>query len=375
MSTRLSVAEIFRAHSKEFLSKYGTKIPGYQKRALASLMHCRSPYLGGHVYKCKECGHEETHYNSCRHRGCPQCEGSKEAKWLLERESELLPTHYFHVVFTTPHVLNELILHNQKVCFAILFKSVAKTLMTVAQNKLEAQLGFFAILHTWGQLLDFHPHIHCVVPGGAIKPDGSWVATSKRRRYLFPQKVLAEVFRGIFIKELRAAFNQGKLQYSKNFEVLVQESVRLSWVVHAEPPFASPLHVLKYLSRYTRKVALSNSRLVSHKNNQVTFTWKDYADQCKTKHCTISATEFMRRFLMHIPVPRFVRIRHYGFMAGKDRKSRLKNLRQIILGLLPDVVHPKSDNSFQPGCCAKCGKQALVAITQILPLATRQDSS
>jgi hypothetical protein len=279
MAARLTVAEIFRAHGKEFLKERGTRLPDYQKSALWSLARCRTAAMGGHVLECGACGHVEHRYNSCRRRGCPQCEGAKEARWLLERESELLPVHYFHAVFTVPHALNELFLQNQRLCCAVLFQAAAKTLSKVGRNRLDAQLGFFSILHTWGQTLDLHPHLHCVVPGGGLSRDGArWIPTSKRRRYLAPVRVLAEVFRGILLKHLRRLYRQGKLTYAGDFEKLVTTAAGRRWVVHAQPPFGSALHVLKYLSRYTRKVAISNSRLVALDGNMVSFSFKDYAD-------------------------------------------------------------------------------------------------
>lgn len=209
-SARLTVAEIFRRHRGEFSHLYDTRLPSHQKRALWSIAHCQTEVMGGTVRECQGCGHRVYCYNSCRTRGCPQCEGSKEARWLLARADELLPTHYFHVVFTVPHVFNELILHNQRECFSTLFEAVSKTLQTVGENRLQAKLGFFSVLHTWGQSLDFHPHIHCVVPGGGLSLDGkSWTPTSKKRRYFAPTKVLAEVSRGVFLKMLRRRFYSG----------------------------------------------------------------------------------------------------------------------------------------------------------------------
>ena len=367
MSQRLTLAEIFRAKRSEFLQEFGAKISAYQKRALWLLANCQTAALGGRFVECDECGHREYRFNSCRHRGCPQCEGAKEAKWLLAREGELLPTHYFHLVFTISHILNELMLHNQRVCYAAFFQSVAKTLMTIGKSRLKAQLGFFSILHTWGQQLDLHPHLHCVVPGGGLALDGTgWIPTSKKRRYFAPTKVLAEVFRGIFIKALKRLYQQGKLTYDGDFEALLNLAVKRRWVVHAQPPFDSALCVLKYLARYTRKVALSNSRLVEFENGKVTFSFKDYADGSQSKLCQMRANEFIRRFLMHIPPPGFVRIRYYGFMAGPKRKARMEQIKELILGLLPEIIvqQPETDDSFNPGCCPKCG-------TKLPPLATQ----
>jgi hypothetical protein len=296
---------------------------------------------------------------------------------MLARESELLPTHYFHLVFTVPHVLNELFLHNQRVCFAIFFKAVAKTLGTVMKERLKAQIGYFAIMHTWGQKLDFHPHIHCVVPGGGIREDGSWVTTSKKRRYFAPSKVLAVVFRGILIKALKRAYKDGKLTFNGNLETLLTQSVRTPWVVHAKPPFGSALQVLKYLSRYTRKVAISNSRLVSIDNGRVTFSFKDYAQQSKKKLCCLQAAEFIRRFLLHIPPPAFVRIRHYGFLAGKNRKQGIDKIKEVISGLIPILSKESrqlTTTGFCPGLCPLCNAKALVLV-EMIPTHLKTDSS
>jgi Putative transposase/Transposase zinc-binding domain len=364
----LTLGEICRAHAKELLSLHGTKLPDYQKSALWCLSRCRTEALGGYIVECAECQQRSYFFKSCRHRGCPQCEGAKEAAWMLARQDELLPTHYFHVVFTVPHCLNELFLKNQPLGYSIFFSAVAKALTTVVGNRLGgAKIGFFSILHTWGQRLDLHPHIHCVVPGGGIAPDGNWVLTSKKRRFLVSTKVLAEVFRAILLKKLRQAYRKKKIHYQGDLETLFNQAVRKKWVVHAKPPFSSPLCVLKYLSRYTRKVALSNSRLLSLKNGMVTFRFKDYAQKESDRICTINAVEFLRRFLMHIPKPGFMRIRYFGFMAGPNRKARINQLKERIAGVLP-VVQPqietaqrgvaKSLSTMQ--CCPACGSANLI---------------
>jgi hypothetical protein len=362
MSYQLTLRDVLHAHRGDLLKKYGEKLPGYQKRGLWLLEHCQSVALGGHIRRCSACGQQEYRHNSCRYRGCPQCEGSKEAKWLLEREDELLPVHYFHVVFTVPHVLNELFYHNQRECYGALFEAAAKTLNTVGKNRIGAKLGFFSLLHTWGQLLNYHPHLHCVIPGGGISLDNEqWVSTSKKRRYFASTKVLAEVFRGILLKKLRQRYLAGKLNVRGDFEQLLDDAARRRWVVHAKPPFGSPLAVLKYLSRYTRKVAISNSRLLELKDGMLSFKFKDYANASIGKTCRMSAVEFLRRFAMHLPPPGFVRIRYYGFMAGAKRKARLKQMAELIRGLLPELPKRESSNnsSCQARCCTRCGKPAL----------------
>ena len=377
MDSKLTLAELLRTHRKELMSEYGVQLSGYQKRGLWLLEHCQTTALGGHLCGCSECGHRVYRANSCRHRGCPQCEGSKEAEWLLEREKELLPVHYFHVVFTIPHVLNEVFLNNQRECYSAFFESVAKTLKTVGENRISAKLGFFAVLHTWGQLLNFHPHIHCVVPGGGITADGkNWIATSKKRRYFAPTKVLAEVFRGILLKALKRRFRDGKLTVAGDFDRLLTLAASRRWVVHAQPPFGSALAVVKYLSRYTRKVALSNSRLIELNKGVVTFKFKDYANAAMGKCCRMRAVELLRRFAMHIPPPGFVRIRYYGFMAGAKRKERLKAIAELIRGLLPEIVkNQASDGSFKPRKCPVCGVSALRVLRVYLRGTSYQDSS
>jgi hypothetical protein len=281
------------------------------------------------------------------------------------------------VVFTVSHELNSLFLNNERLCFTLFFQSVSRALQTVAESRLKGRLGFFSILHTWGQKLDFHPHIHCVVPGGVLSGDGNtWISTSKKRRYFAPTKVLALVFRGIFIKTLKYAYKKGKLNFDGDFEALLNQAVMRPWVVHAQPPFGSAVQVLKYLSRYTRKVALTNSRLLSLQNGTVTFSFKDYADYSAKKLCRMKATEFIRRFLMHVPQPGFVRIRHYGFMAGKNRKKHLSKIKDLIAGLLPLIVlHPEVDQSFRPGTCPACGAQSIIIVADLPKTPLRADSS
>lgn len=366
MAAALTVAAIFRAHFPEFLEVH-PRLPVFLKKALFAIMNCRSGVLGSRVVECPQCGHREERPNSCRHRGCPQCEGAKDAAWMQARQDELLPVHYFHVVFTVPHVLNVLFLANPRLCYSLFFQAVAKTLLTVGRNRLKARLGFFAILHTWGQQLTVHHHIHCAVPGGGVKADGAWVNTSKRTRYFAPTKVLAAVFRGILLKALRSAYTKGKLTFNGDFEALLADAASRKWIVYAKPPFGGASAVLKYLSRYTRKVALSNSRLLGFDHGMVSFSFKDYAGGVVRKVARMQAVEFMRRFLQHVPPPGFVRIRYYGFMAGKGRKQRLARLREVIAGLLPVVVNPLSadPDTFVPGRCPKCRLGVLLVVLEI----------
>lgn len=375
MSTaRLTVAEIFRRYGPEYVGK-NQWLPQYLKFAVRCLAQCQTALLGGHEVECNQCGRRERVYNSCRHRACPQCEGSKSAQWMAARAADLLPVHYFHVVFTVPHTLNELIFRNQKVCYSIFFDAVKKTLLTVGQNNLKARLGFFGILHTWGQKLSFHPHIHCVVPGGGISRDGSsWVSSSKQKRYFVPQKVLARVFQGIFIRAIKDAYRRKDiiLEEEQDLEALLSAACLKPWVVHGKPPFAGPVEVIKYLARYTRKVAISNSRLLSLDGGKVAFSYRDYSDGAKTKIMHLAATEFIRRFLLHVPIPKFIRIRHFGFLANGQKKQALAKCRELLTETL---ACPKSagsaartfEDTFRKGRCPHCQIGTLQIISNVQP--------
>lgn len=368
MDGKLSLAGIFRAHAAEFLAACASRLPSYVAFALWSIIRCRTAALGGRVLRCAACGHEQWRYNSCRHRACPQCEGDKDAAWCQARQSELLPTHYFHLVFTVSHTLNNLFLANKRVCFSLLFQAAAKTVQKVGRQRLKgARLGFFAILHTWGQLLNFHPHIHLVIPGGGVSADGKWIMSSRKKRYFASTKVLALVFRAILIKSLKRAYRERKIVFDGDFEALINSALQKPWLVHAQPPFASPSQLLKYLSRYTRKVAFSNSRLVSYDKELISFSFKDYANAAKKKLCHMHVLEFMRRFLLHVPPPRFVRIRHFGFMAGKGRNPTIEKLKSLIAGLLPVVAKAVAKSMQIAVGCPLCGASTLLLVATLLP--------
>ena len=377
MASRLTVGELFRHGKEQFLSRYGELTPGYQKRALAAISLCQTPALGSTMKECSECRHRELHYGSCYQRGCPTCEGSKDAQWMKERVTDLLPVPYFHVVFTVPHILNDLFLGNQKVCFSLFFDAVRDTLMTVGKNQFNAEVGFFAVMHTWGQLLNFHPHIHCVVPGGGLSFDRTqWVPASKKQRYFASHKVLALVFRGILIKKLKRASAKGTLLYNGDLEQLLTESVKRKWVAHCKPPFDGPIRVIQYLARYVRKVAISNSRLLSFDGDAVAFSWKDYANGSAAKATRLPLVEFIRRFLSHIPVPRFVRIRHYGFLSNTRRRKTIPYIRELIGDLLPEAAALTNlRDSFCSGRCPVCGVGVLVPVSPICSAVVGCDSS
>ena len=336
---RLEVADVFRTHEDDFLARWESVLSRVQRRAFDDIRACRTAALGGHVEQCDQCGHCAISYNSCRNRSCPKCQAAARAKWLTEREAELLPVEYFHVVFTLPQQIACLALQNARRIYGILFRAVAETLLTIAADSkhLGGAIGFLAVLHTWGQNLHLHPHIHCVVPGGGISPDHSrWIAC--RKSFLLPVRVLSRFFRKRFLMHLRRAFEKGKLQFHGElelaqpaaFEKLCQEAGQVEWVVYAKRPFGGPEQVLKYLARYTHRVAISNRRLLSLMDGRVTFEWKDYADGSQTKTMILEAVEFIRRFLLHVLPSGFVHIRHFGFLANRNRKAKLALCRSLL---------------------------------------------
>jgi len=341
---RLEVADVFRTYGDDFLARWGQVLSHQQKKAFEDIRACRTAALGGHVEQCDQCGHCAISYNSCRNRSCPKCQAAVRAKWLAEREAELLPVkEYFHVVFTLPQQIASLALQNARRIYSILFRAVAETLLAIAADPkhLGAAIGFLAVLHTWGQNLHLHPHIHCVVPGGGISPDQSrWIAC--RKSFFLPVRVLSRLFRKKFLIHLRKAFQKGKLQFNGElkslaqpaaFEALCQQAGRIEWVVYARRPFGGPEQVLKYLARYTHRIAISNRRLISMADGRVTFEWKDYANGNQTKTMTLEAVEFIRRFLLHVLPSGFVHIRHFGFLANRTRKEKLALCRSLLPAL------------------------------------------
>jgi hypothetical protein len=336
---RLELADVFRQHEPDFLTRWGSVLSPSQKKALRDIRDCRTSALGGHLEEY-DCGHRVILYNSCRSRYCPKCQAMARAHWLAAREKELLPVPYFHVVFTLPQQIGRLALQNPRQIYAILFRAVSETLLPIAADpkRLGAAIGFLAVLHTWGQNLHLHPHIHCVVPGGGIAPDGArWIASG--RSFFLPVEVLSARFRNTFLIYLREAFHKGQLHFHGElaplaqpdaFKALCEHSGKIKWVVYAKAPFGGPEQVLKYLARYTHRVAISNSRLLSLQDGQVTFPWKDYADQNRTKTMKLDAVEFMRRFLLHVLPRGFVRIRQFGFLANRVRKKKLVWCRSLL---------------------------------------------
>jgi hypothetical protein len=379
---RLEVADVFRNHGDAFLDLYGDTLSPEQRRALNDIAACRTAALGGHVEECDRCGHRQIAYNSCRNRHCPKCQATAAAQWMEAREAELLPVEYFHVVFTLPALLGPIALQNPREVYNILFRAAAETLQQIAADPkhLGAEVGFLAVLHTWGQNLEHHPHVHCVVPGGGLSPDGSqWIACEPG--FFLPVRVLSRVFRGKFLAMLRDAFDRGRLSFhgklralrdADEFQRRLAAGAQTEWVVYAKPPFGGPEQVLKYLARYTHRVAISNRRLVALEDGEVTFHWKDYAHGGGQKTMTLKATEFIRRFLQHVLPSGFVRIRHYGFLANRVCQEKLALCRALLgVGTTPEPL--AADSSAEPEerdverppvapLCPSCGEGRMVII-------------
>jgi hypothetical protein len=357
----LEVADILREHGKGFIERNRSWLGWLHIKVLLAIQRCRTAALGGHVDECVRCGDRVISYNSCRNRHCPKCQANARDKWLAERSKELLPTRYVHVVFTLPHELAPLAYQNKRVVYDLLLKTSALTLLKVAADPkhLGAEIGFLSVLHTWGQTLQLHPHVHCVIPAGGLSADHSrWI--HPRYAFFLPVKVLSRVFRGKFVQALKLAFQQEKIRFHgdqqslndpKRFHAFLRTLFRQDWIVYSKPPFGGPHYVLQYLARYTHRVAISNHRLVSQENGQVTFRWKDYAHGNKQKNMTLAADEFLRRFLLHTLPRRFVRIRFFGFMARRKR-GLLLPLCHRLLGPAPPVTS-RSDSRIPP--CRRCG--------------------
>ena len=334
------VADIFRRYGAAYRETHGASLCTAQRRVMSAIELCRTAALGGHIERCDRCGHQRICYNSCRDRHCPKCQSLARAEWLEHRRSELLDTHYFHVVFTVPQAIAAVALQNKKIVYNILFRAAAETLRTIAADPkhLGAQIGFFAVLHTWGQGLVHHPHLHCVVPGGGISPDGTrWI--SCRPNFFLPVAVLSRLFRRLFLDYLRKAFDAGDLQFFSSLEALrirnaflryIAAARKKDWVVYAKPPFAGPEAVLNYVARYTHRVAISNDRLIDINDAEVQFRWKDYRDGNRQKTMTLRADEFIRRFLLHVLPDGFQRIRYFGFLASRYRAEKLALCRRLM---------------------------------------------
>lgn len=361
------VADIIRAHGNRFVEKNRSWLTWLQLRVLFAIEHCRTAALGGHLDQCNQCGHQAISFNSCRSRHCPKCQTNARDNWLANRTKELLPVKYVHVVFTIPHELSWLALQNKKVIYDLLFHSSAATLMEIAADPkhLGAEIGFLSVLHSWGQKLQAHPHIHCVIPAGGLSPDHQrWI--HPRYAFFLPVKVLSRMFRGKFVAGLKRAFLQGKLRFPGSMKRLAEQKAfyeflrplfRQDWVVYAKRPFGGPEHVLQYLARYTHRVAISNHRIINVADGKVTFRWKDYAHKNKQRLLTVTAEEFLRRFLLHTLPRGFVRIRFYGFLANRRRRTLLARCRRILANqpLLPSATAGSPPTSRFVWLCPHCG--------------------
>ena len=369
----LEVADIVRAQGNRFIENNRHWIHALHCKVLRAIAHCRTAALGGHRDQCPRCGHRAISYNSCRNRHCPKCQNGARDKWLAARQHELLAVPYVHVVFTLPHQLSQLILQNKKVLYHLLFRASAQTLLQVAADPkhLGAQIGFLSVLHTWGQNLLHHPHIHCVIPSGGLSADHSrWI--HPRYPFFLPVGVIGKVFRGKFVAGLKQRFQQGQLCFhgdlkplenQKAFHAFLRTLFRQNWVVYAKRPFGGPHHVLAYLAAYTHRVAISNHRLLAFDNDQVTFLWKDYAHGSKKKSMTLSAQEFLRRFLLHVLPGGFVRIRSFGFLANRRRATLLPLCQRLLPeNPKPPAPAPISSAPAQPACfrCPKCATPMVI---------------
>jgi hypothetical protein len=361
----IEVADIVRDHGDALRRARGLSLQ--QLKAICAIERCRSAALGGHVLRCDTCDDVQIAYNSCRNRHCPKCQGSAAKRWLATQQADLLPVEYFHVVFTLPAPIAAIALHNPAVLYDLLFKVTAETLRTIARDPkhLGADIGLTAVLHTWGSAMTHHPHLHCIVPGGGLNPAGQWQPC--KRGFFLPVRVLSRLFRRLFLEQLIARHDQ--LQFFGELKPLAAASAfadylkplrQTEWVVYAKRPFSGPKAVLAYLSLYTHRVAISNSRLLHYDGHSVTFKWKDYRAPGRYRHktMTLEAPEFIRRFLIHVLPPSFHRIRHFGLFANHQRQRQLRTLRQLLeVGEPPDDEKPSPPPSF---ICRHCGEPLII---------------
>jgi hypothetical protein len=374
----LEVADIFRGHGPAWRRANAGHVSLGQIKVMSAIERCRTAALGGHVARCEKCDHTHIAYNSCRNRHCPKCQGAAAKQWLAEREAELLPVPYFHVVFTLPAPIADIAYQNKAVIYAILFKATAETLVTIAADPkhLGARIGLTAVLHTWGSALTHHPHVHCIVPGGGLSPDGErWI--SCRPGFFLPVRVLSRLFRRLFLEKLAAAHEAGRLHFFGDHSPLADRAAfaaylaplrKIEWVVYSKPPFGGPQAVLAYLSRYTHRVAIANSRLLSLDDAGVTFKWKDYRAKRRQRHkvMTLASDEFIRRFLIHVLPGGFHRIRHYGLLANGGRAENIARAREL-LAVSPTQSEPADANADDPLMlsqpCPCCGGRMIIIET------------
>ena len=374
----LEVADIFRGHGPAWRDANRGHVRLDQLKVMSAIESCRTAALGGHVARCEDCAHTTIAYNSCRNRHCPKCQGAAAREWMAAREAELLPVAYFHVVFTLPGPIADIAYHNQAVVYDLLLKTAAETLITIAADPkhLGARIGFTAVLHTWGSTLTHHPHAHIIVPGGGVSPDGErWIAC--RLGFFLPVPVLSRLFRRLFLEWLNAAYQAGRLQFFADQAALAQPAAfqtflaalrKLEWVVYAKRPFGGPDAVLAYLSRYTHRTAIANSRLVAFAGERVTFKWKDYRAKgdARYKLMTLDANEFIRRFLIHVLPDGFHRIRHYGLFANANRANNIALARRLLAVPDPTPSSRASDHAEDGrddedwNACPCCGGRMII---------------
>lgn len=380
-----TLGDVIRRFSPALLDRRGATLTPAQHAVLSTLGRCHTAALGGHLYRCDACGAEHPAYNSCGNRHCPSCLGHRSAAWLTARSAELLPVPYFHVVFTVPEEVAALALGNKKVVYGILFRAVSETLLEVAANPkhLGATIGFLAILHTWTQTLLHHPHIHCIVPGGGLAPGGDrWVRS--RDRFLLPIRILSRLYRGKFLAYLAEAARAGALQFAgvtaplataTGFDTFLRAQRRKEWVVYAKPPFGSPEQVLKYLARYTHRVAISDRRILAIQEDKVVFRYRDRIRGDHQRTMTLDGVEFLRRFLLHVLPTGFVRIRYFGFLANRDRAARLARCRELIGPASVEASSPAPSSAPTPTTedhdrhrCPSCGTGRLRCVGILPPV-------
>ncbi len=381
---KTEVGDIFRKYGHAYRRSFS--LPLQSIKTMEALEQCRTSALGGHIDKCDHCGHLRISYNSCRNRHCPKCQSLVKERWLLARKKELLPVDYFHIVFTIPNDLNDLALINQIAVYNLLFRAASETLLTLSKDlkHLGAQIGFMGVLHTWGQNLMHHPHLHCVIPGGGLSTDGSkWIST--KNKFFLPVKVLSGIFKGKFLFYLRKAYENNELIFTGNilhfanrhhFKQFLDKLYCKEWVIYAKKPFNGPEQVLEYLGRYTHRVAISNNRIKKLENDQVTFSWRDYNDDSRTKQMSLEAFEFIRRFLLHVLPNGFFKIRYFGILSSRNRKTKLKKCMGILgmkLSTLKDEVSKDWKvllfelTGMDPAICPCCGKGKMILTVEFNP--------
>jgi predicted Zn-ribbon and HTH transcriptional regulator len=373
---RPELADIFRQYGHSYAKTH--RLSAAQQKVMRAVETCRTAELGGHLKQCDLCGFEHPSYNSCRNRHCPKCQSLAKAQWLQKQSAELLPVGYFHLVFTLPHELNGPILANKKTLLALLFKVVSETLLEFGRSYLGGTVGIIAVLHTWDQTLKDHFHLHCLVPAGALSFDHSrWI--SARKNFLFPVKALSQLFRGKFLDGVKRCIDRGTVQTTGQ---ALTELRRKNWVVYAKKPFGSPQTVLDYLGRYTHRVALSNDRILSAQDGQVTFTYRDRKDKDRLKSMALGAQEFIRRFLLHVLPDGFMRIRHFGVLANRAKKHALPQCRKLLglSSVLPELAKKSARDlllelsGIDLSRCPRCQKGFMIVIGE-LPKVLRWDSS